>query len=251
MYSADCEVISDIIVPTIRFEKIEVDTQSASVISCSISCPDEKTIIAQLRMKGATIEEIESSALSVTKLILFRLEGNFGLLTGILKCTVRNAKDESGRKINIMRGTVMLPDPTRPRVAAEKTAGELKPIIEGPASARDTYLELYHHARSATNPTIRFLSYYQIIASLLGDPHQHVIDKFFADNDPSMPPSTQHPTRDKRNETVYTRLRNEVAHVRTRTGSNLPKDPLHVHAEIERFCHRLSQLAYSAITQLT
>jgi len=250
MYSANCEVKSEILVPAISFDQLEFNPQSDFASFCSIYWQDEKTIVTRMKVKGPSISAIEMVALSVTTQILFRLEGNFGLLTGASLCNTRDVKDESGGGVVVARGRIMLPIRPPAAVTTERSAIEIRSLIEVPMSSKDTYFELYHHARVAKNPTVQFLGYYQIIAALLGDPQQKVIDDFFVKNDPAMPPFTENPSRPGRFESVYTRLRNEVAHVRPRSGSDLPKDPVRVHAEIEQYCHRLSLLARTAIRQL-
>ncbi|WP_156648784.1 hypothetical protein [Massilia sp. Leaf139] len=192
---------------------------------------------------------MEDLALALLRLILFRLEAKFGMLTGTSTCQIQNLQDEAGRRLISARGSATMPSVSPASIIIERSTEELRSVIEAPATPKDIYLELYHHARSATNPTVQFLGHYLIISALLGEPSQARFDKFVADHDPSNPPFSPHP-KTGRDESIYTRLRNEVTHVRTPPGSIFPKDPIRSQGEIELSCGGLSRLARIAIDLL-
>jgi hypothetical protein len=74
---------------------------------------------------------------------------------------------------------------------------------------------LFRSAVAATDPASRFLGLYQILALLNGD-NQDQIDAFILGHEPGTPVTRTRPKKDGllKDETIYTRLRNEYAHIR-------------------------------------
>ncbi len=86
---------------------------------------------------------------------------------------------------------------------------------------RNDYLRLYRFSAKQRDPFIRFMLLYNILLSLNGD-YQEKVDALILSCDPLVSQSTS-PINPKKNETIYTRLRNEIGHHRKNV---LPEDTM-------------------------
>jgi hypothetical protein len=93
----------------------------------------------------------------------------------------------------------------------------IKALLEQPTPRGEAYYGLFRSARMATSPVEEFLVLYQVLLMLVGD-RQEDVDRFLVAEEPSVP-QTPSPHRPGISETMYTRLRNELAH--NRPGVNL------------------------------
>lgn len=101
-------------------------------------------------------------------------------------------------------------------IGEQKTA-DLKKTLEQAAHRGFLFYDQFRAALSLGDPLARFMSLYNIVLSLCND-SQEDVDAFVLSVDPATP--TNAPFRPRRSgtpETVYTRLRNQVGHVRTGT----------------------------------
>ena len=83
------------------------------------------------------------------------------------------------------------------------------------ANGYEDYYSMFHAAMQAQGVG-RFLLLYLILLTHFGD-QQASVEAFIRGEEPSVP-TTIHPLHPTRNETVYTRLRNEVGHRRSGTS---------------------------------
>lgn len=102
-----------------------------------------------------------------------------------------------------------------------------------------TYYPLFRSALKAENPVEKYLALYRILLVIYDDKQQDV-DRFFHDEfgDKLTPRPGQKtkPGKPKIKETVFTRLRNEFAHIRKRTRLETTREQMEQHMErlIER-----------------
>lgn len=98
--------------------------------------------------------------------------------------------------------------------------GHLKTELEQAALPGEQYFGLLRSARQSASPVEEFVHLYHILLMLLGD-SQAAVDRFIVSEDPAIPQTQyRHPKKAKSVlETIYTRLRNELAH--RRAGVNL------------------------------
>lgn len=114
----------------------------------------------------------------------------------------------------------------------------LKEKLERVSPPGESYFGDFRTAMSASNDTDRFLSLYRVLLMLRGDA-QAQVDNFIRSEEPGVP-HTPSP-RTSGIETVYTRLRNELAH--PRTGASLEE----TRREASRYLHGLMKLVKRAI----
>jgi hypothetical protein len=104
------------------------------------------------------------------------------------------------------------------RAVVSITAAQLKTQLEQAALPCEHNYGLFRSARQSMSPTEEFIHFYHILLMIYND-KQADVDAFVVSEDPAAP-QTQHPLKAPGvMETVYTRLRNELAH--KRAGVNL------------------------------
>lgn len=102
-----------------------------------------------------------------------------------------------------------------------------------------TYFPLFRSALGTENPIDRYLALYRILL-VIHDDKQQDLDKFlhgeFGDKLTPRPGQKAKPGKPKSKETVFTKLRNEVAHIRKRTRLEITRQQMEQHMEglIER-----------------
>jgi len=90
----------------------------------------------------------------------------------------------------------------------------LKPAIEASQPSKDLYYSQFRWVMCQTDPIAKFMNLYKILLSLEGGPNhtQGPVDAFIVGQEPSVQPVFNPHPKVNRNETIYTRLRNEVGH---------------------------------------
>ena len=90
----------------------------------------------------------------------------------------------------------------------------LKPAIEAFQPNKDLYYSQFRWIMCQADPVARFMHLYKILLSLEGGPNhaQGPVDAFIVGQEPSVQTVFNQNPRVNRNETIYTRLRNEVGH---------------------------------------
>lgn len=91
----------------------------------------------------------------------------------------------------------------------------LKSKLEKPNYAGESYFGHFRSARLSTGPVEEFMFLYALLLDLLGD-EQKSVDAFVKTVEPAVA-LTPSPKRQGTTETMYTRLRNELAHKRVGT----------------------------------
>jgi len=102
------------------------------------------------------------------------------------------------------------------------------------------YFNRYRIALLNTDPVARFMELYKVFLSIFGD-SQKQVDQFIQSAEPNVPVSPR-PDKPHIKETVYTRLRNEIGHLR-------PNAVPSTREEIKHWVSRLAGLAKKAIEQ--
>ena len=95
--------------------------------------------------------------------------------------------------------------------------GDLKKQLENESQPGEGYYSFFRFARQSESPVEEFMYLYHILSMLFND-SQPEVDAFILQKDPKVL-KTPSPKFKNREETVYTRLRNELAH--QRQGVNL------------------------------
>jgi hypothetical protein len=253
MYSAQVVVTSALkfgIRNQVIFD-IEYGSEIPVVKRCCFSSPTGMELVSTITLADVvTYEDLEAIARQIHEIALRRLEAGGDLHAQEATVKLLNVQwpgyDPNGATAR-PRGVEATASVGMITVVSYKSRQEIKAILEAPSSIKDVWLEMLHLARTANNPVVEFLGYYQVVAAVFEDPPQKILDNFFEEFDKSMPPLTAKP-RSNQTETVYTRLRNELVHVRKRSQEvDAPKHPLDVRTEVVRHLPGLRRLAGIAI----
>ena len=101
----------------------------------------------------------------------------------------------------------------RPNVVLGISSPQLKIQLEQPTPPGERNFGLLRSARQSDSPVEEFMHLYNVLLMLFND-RQLDVDSFIVAEEPAVP-QTQHPQKSPgKMETVYTRLRNELAHQR-------------------------------------
>ncbi|MCE9565782.1 MAG: hypothetical protein K8U57_27470 [Planctomycetes bacterium] len=117
--------------------------------------------------------------------------------------------------------------------------GQLKPDLEDPTPTGGRHFPLFRSALLSGSPVETFMHLYNLLLMLYGD-NQGNVDGFIRTVEPAVP-QTPSPKFAGVNETLYTRLRNEFAHVRVGVDMNQTK------AEMEQHVGHLRDIVRKAI----
>jgi hypothetical protein len=110
------------------------------------------------------------------------------------------------------------------------------------------YFIMFRHALQIRDELGKFMALYMVLLSVCSegkeDDKQQYVDEFILKRDPKTPYCPTNPQNNKKKETIFTKLRNQVAHARgvsltqTRTdmAQNLSALQAHVFAAIEEHC---------------
>jgi hypothetical protein len=167
--------------------------------------------------------------------------------------------------LSYLRGSLIQPS----RVVQYEHEGQLRPIgspirpearttLTGCLGARwfEENTELFHKrynydllkrfnfARSLEDPVSRFLSLYAMLSSIARD-NQHEIDQLIRTEEPTVACSLS--PRDSRHETIFTRLRNELAHHREGVSVFATHEEIRLHVgRFEWLAHRILEARIEA-----
>lgn len=141
--------------------------------------------ISNPQLSGATvIQEIESGKGSNSKIIDVH-----GIDSLTFSCRVAVVKKLSSEPINNIRAFL-----------EEQDVSHLR------------FFSVFRSALNNDDPVVRFMMLYKILLHKFGD-NQREVDQFIRVSEPGVP-ETPRPDKPEIMETVYTRLRNEIGHVR-------------------------------------
>ena len=162
----------------------------------------------------AAAEEGRSLAAKVNKVALDRISFNHGIAIEDARET-----DDHFSPINPEPGVLYL-SPGRFRVVGDSASftvgidpARIKQELEETTHPGEQHYGLFRSARQSGSPVEEFMHLYNMLLMLFDD-SQSDVDRFIVDQDPTVP-QAQHPKKKMGvMETVYTRLRNEFAHIR-------------------------------------
>lgn len=107
-----------------------------------------------------------------------------------------------------------------------KQMTDVKKLVEQKHHNRFFYYDLFYFALGLTDPLSKFMALYSILLTLCSD-RQEKVDKFVISVEPSV--ATNPPYRKRKSgvlETIYTRLRNQVGHVRPGTTIEVTRNEM-------------------------
>ncbi len=215
-----------------RVEKIVIETQD-----------DERMIVVFHLIDVFTDADADAITTSVLASIINRLAFELNLSIGEPHLSGFSLpKDPSASSHTVSKSLLVTWDVVEPAIVPDAPRRqELAKLLEQPYTRPDLY-SAYRFAVSQSDAVARFMFPYNILLQLHND-SQNQVDNFIRGEEPTVlqTPSPRNPSI---METVYTRLRNEVAHTRARTT------PERTHTEIENNVAALLALAKVAISRV-
>lgn len=126
------------------------------------------------------------------------------------------------------------------------TIAAIRAQLEGPDLPRESYYSQFRTALQTQDPVDRFMALYRLLLHLIpdikGKESQAAVDEFIIREFGA--PTTPRPGKPEIRETAYSRLRNEIGHVRPNV------DLTSTRAEIEQHVKTLVDVVKRAISQL-
>lgn len=214
----------------VQFEPIGFAYPDSKVLLTTVkSARDEGVILTVEIINTNSIEEIFSKAKEVadytTKILTFKFKTLFQNFRKVDENIVKEELQADGTKQRIIYadfGIGMGFNVYLDHCPTNQQLLEVKQLLEQKNHNRLTYYNLFYSALNFKDPLSKFMALYSIVLSLCKDSQgkdsQEKVDQFILAFQPSI--MTNSPHRLRRSgvpETIYTRLRNEVGHIRPHT----------------------------------
>ena len=228
----------------VRFEPIDVNVPHAAVEKVVLQTEnDERLKITFHLIDVFTFEGAEAIAARILPSIINRLAFYRNVSVGEpYQIGGTLPKDPSDSLHTVRRDLLLLWDEAIPILTlGDDMREELARQLEQPYTHHDLY-SLYRFASGQSDELARFMFFYNILLQLHND-IQRQVDAFILQERPDVPQSPS-PRSQGRNETVYTRLRNEVGHRRAGTT------PEQTRREIQENIAAFQELVRTAISRV-
>lgn len=199
----------------LEMDEIEVSNSHRNVEKITIKTENSDRISITITLSNIySSEDAGSIGDELVNVLLDRLAIEFDIPIEEPHCSGMSLySDESGKKHIVTANFVALYDILEGDIKPGKTRIEdLIKKLEEETLPRKQNLSLYRFSANQKDPLARYMFLYNILLLLNGDSQKNV-DEFIRANDSGV---SQSPRPDKPNviETIYTRLRNEIAHCR-------------------------------------
>jgi hypothetical protein len=231
----------------LRFEPFEVSNPHPAVEKIILKAQDDERLNIEFHLINVfDFEEATAIANPILHSIANRLAFYRNVPVGEPRFTGGTLpKDASGSSHMVRIDRLLMWDHAAPVLTLGKdTCQELARLLEKPYTDDHLY-SAYRFAGNQKDRVACFMFLYNILLQLCGDVQQDV-DKFIRHHDPNVDESLSgEPKKAAKgeNETVYTRLRNEVGHWRTGTT------PEQTRKEIEDNVTAFQELVRTAISR--
>ena len=249
-YSCDASIVLAVLLPAGQFSRVQFDPGSTFCRDASVECQDQSELKVTARIENVdSSKDLRRISAEVILEIVTRLEAQTHLLCADVSeraVEISNAKSSAGAFIIVTTEGNIVANSSRAKITYSHQPAMIKGLLEGPPPPNPVYAEMLHHARASGNEIVEFLSYYYLLAAIVGDT-QSIVDGWIVANTPQqLPASTPVPGRPGKTETVFTRLRNELMHVRY--VKKAPRNALAVRAEVAAWLDQMRELAFIAVT---
>jgi hypothetical protein len=178
---------------------------------------DEIRTVVHLSTKRSHADA-QALAMKVNTAALNRIAFNHDLTIESAKnvgAQFESVDSQSGNPLLELHDVVYAQDAIRIEVGIDPS--HLKAELEGPPRRGERNYGLLRSARQSASPVEEFIHLYNLLLMILGD-KQKSVEAFIVREEPTVP-RTQSPKYPRVRESVYTRLRNELAH--PRPGTNI------------------------------
>ena len=215
----------------IEFEAIEISPSYPDIVKATLasapipSSPEEGTILLTVDVTGAdtfhdAIRKAEEFALHVAKLLTFE----FGVFHQRFRHVGESLVEEQSQPDGSTKTIHHLSDGisigciayswTKPSI---ERLIEVKSILQEKTRFDCLYYDQFYFSLELTDPLSKFMALYSIVLTLCND-RQEEVDRFVLETQPNVPTNSPYkPRKSGTQETLYTRLRNQVGHVRPET----------------------------------
>jgi hypothetical protein len=236
----------EFIVPVarLRLEQTEVANPHPSVEKILIETRDDERMTVVFHLTDVFTEtEADAVTTDILASIINRLAFELDLSIGEPHFRRFSLpKDASGSSYTVSSGLLVMWDVAAPVIVPGDTRRqELARLLEQPSPHPDLY-SAYRFAGNQSDAVARFMFFYNILLQLHND-SQRQVDDFIRKETPTVSQSLS-PRNPPVMETVYTRLRNEVGHIR------LGVTPEQTRTEIEDNVAALRALVKVAISHV-
>lgn len=185
-----------------KVEKVFITTENDTNISATFTLTDVYTD-----------KEATSLTKNVADLLFDRIAFKLSCVIGFPRCDGWSLPKQDGTKHVVVSSFVFVYDIAEATlIPGEKTQNELLTFLNKPYSDIDRLLPYFRFSISQKDPVSKFLFLYNLLLMLNQDKQANVDASILAANPNT--PVTPHPFKREAMETIYTRLRNEVAHTR-------------------------------------
>ena len=220
-------------------------TEFPAVDRIEISSPNEKQVLVTISFKQiATPEDADSIGRVIAAQVADRLAFEYKLSAGdpVKADGSFEERDASGAILLFASNHVNLSTSgCITHKAAVTDVPKLKLAIEASEPKKDTYYTQFRWIMCQDDPVTRFMHLYKILLSLEGGQFnsQKPVDAFIVGQEPMVQQVFNPHSKVNRNETIYTRFRNEVGHeivgttpASTRQGMEQHVDKLADHVKV-------------------
>lgn len=253
MISGLIEIVSKLDVRGLSFEALECDSPSPQIGGWKISCDDQSLTSKIIIRDAKSGEDAMMSATCAHESAARLLELKYGVLFGAATVSDQALSDSSGSHIIQCQMGVATAFGFGATIVVTPSAHEVKALLRLNTNAAKPFLEIYRSARASKDVVAEFIGYYQTLDSVLGASVQADIDDYIEKKDPGVERSKKPPLtraakpRKVDTETVYSRLRNEIAHVRRDSNGKIKVGD--VRKEVSQHVSTLGVLAAAAIEE--
>ncbi|GAB4340085.1 MAG: hypothetical protein OHK0047_31210 [Leptolyngbyaceae cyanobacterium] len=199
------------------FETIEISSFDPQIIKASISASERDGVLLTMELDHLpTLEDAthkaKEFALYIAKMLTFEFNVFHQNFKWVNDTLIEERPDGSSEMIgNVGMGFELEGDLVI--VLGEKSLSSLKDSLQRKPSDSFSYDQFYY-AFGLTDAISKFMALYNIVLTLCND-RQEDVDRFVLEVQPNIPVDLPYrPRKSGTPETLYTRLRNQIAHVR-------------------------------------
>lgn len=248
MYKGQVDYIA--LMQGINFEPFEINRPHPSISKVHIEATDDNVKISFYVSDVQSASEASNLTQSMLEDLLDRLSFSLGVPVGPAKLCGASVK----REIPVSNGSMskivdvqctdigtFSDNVTIVKNLDPQSTQTIQNALEQKQMPGIQYFNRFRVALQNTDPVARFMDLYRILLSIFDD-NQKQVDQFIQAAEPNVPISPR-PDKPHIKETIYTRLRNEIGHLRPNVV------PSHTREEIKHWVSPMVGLVKKAIDQ--
>lgn len=219
--------------PGIEFDRIEFEVPYSGIEEACISSGAAEGVSLCVKVKDAAsipdaLKQGEGVATFVSNRLSFQFEKHVS--TFELKEYSSNENNHGSPIQNVGQIGQGIQTIGVSKAMTHDERQQTQDLLERKDDSGDEYYLLFRSALGLTDTLSRFMGIYNIVL-LLCDDKQKEVDKFVLSVQPKVPKTQRPDKQTKFLESVYTKLRNQVGHVRKNTTIDGTKNEMAIHLE--------------------